>query len=114
MAALLPPPTQQQEPQQPPQQPQPEAQQPEPQQVQQQQPEVPRTEQRLRPDGRTRVMIEYVQRADDFVELQKIHAVVISMQYAEPSEATRRRKVMKRTPQEIISKSGEPVIALSG
>eukprot|EP00444_Apocalathium_aciculiferum_P061805 CAMPEP_0183606916 /NCGR_PEP_ID=MMETSP0371-20130417/183194_1 /TAXON_ID=268820 /ORGANISM="Peridinium aciculiferum, Strain PAER-2" /LENGTH=615 /DNA_ID=CAMNT_0025819033 /DNA_START=78 /DNA_END=1926 /DNA_ORIENTATION=+ len=43
----------------------------------------------LRPDGKTQVTIEYVQRADGSVEPQKIHTVVISTQHAEPLKATR-------------------------
>merc|ERR1712195_426705 len=38
----------------------------------------------LRPDGKTQVTIEYMQRADGAVEPQKIHTVVISTQHAEP------------------------------
>merc|ERR1711865_625480 len=38
----------------------------------------------LRPDGKTQVTIEYLQRADGSVEPQKIHTVVISTQHAEP------------------------------
>merc|ERR1712061_969104 len=37
----------------------------------------------LRPDGKTQVTIEYLQRADGSVEPQKIHTVVISTQHAE-------------------------------
>merc|ERR1712194_869785 len=44
----------------------------------------------LRPDGKTQVTIEYLQRADGSVEPQKIHTVVISTQHAEPSQAVRR------------------------
>jgi S-adenosylmethionine synthetase len=43
----------------------------------------------LRPDGKTQVTIEYVERADGSVEPQKIHTVVISTQHAEPLKATR-------------------------
>merc|ERR1739847_18152 len=42
----------------------------------------------LRPDGKTQVTIQYLQRADGSVEPQKIHTVVISTQHAEPSKAT--------------------------
>merc|ERR1719198_2248482 len=44
----------------------------------------------LRPDGKTQVTIQYLQKADGSVEPQKIHTVVISTQHAEPSKATRR------------------------
>merc|ERR1719398_35746 len=46
----------------------------------------------LRPDGKTQVTIEYVQKADGSVEPQKIHTVVISTQHAEPSKATRSKE----------------------
>merc|ERR1719352_1814062 len=38
----------------------------------------------LRPDGKTQVTIEYVQKADGSVEPQKFHTIVISTQHAEP------------------------------
>merc|ERR1712085_150729 len=47
----------------------------------------------LRPDGKTQVTIEYLQRADGSVEPQKIHTVVISTQHAEPLKATRCKEV---------------------
>merc|ERR1712207_98524 len=47
----------------------------------------------LRPDGKTQVTIEYLQKADGSVEPRKIHTVVISTQHAEPSKATRRKEV---------------------
>merc|ERR1711868_236896 len=47
----------------------------------------------LRPDGKTQVTIEYLQKADGSVEPKKIHTVVISTQHAEPSKATRRKEV---------------------
>merc|ERR1712203_332408 len=92
----------------------------------------------LRPDGKTQVTIEYVQRADGSVEPQKIHTVVISTQHAEPCKATRRKEVagytgpdatapsmeemnkliveevVKKTLQEIKLKSGKPAISLFG
>jgi len=92
----------------------------------------------LRPDGKTQVTIEYVQKADGSVEPQKIHTVVISTQHAEPLKATRRRevagytgpdatapsmeemnklieeKVVRRTLQEIVLKNGKPAISLYG
>merc|ERR1712054_590412 len=37
----------------------------------------------LRPDGKTQVTIEYLQKADGSVEPKKIHTVVISTQHAE-------------------------------
>merc|ERR1711953_1271002 len=43
----------------------------------------------LRPDGKTQVTIEYLQKADGSVEPQKFHTVVISTQHAEPMKATR-------------------------
>jgi len=92
----------------------------------------------LRPDGKTQVTIEYLQRADGSVEPQKIHTVVISTQHAEPLKATRRKEVagytgpdetapsmesmnkliveevVKKTLQEIILKNGKPAISLFG
>merc|ERR1712182_127161 len=47
----------------------------------------------LRPDGKTQVTIEYLQRIDGSVEPQKIHTVVISTQHAEPSKAKRSEEV---------------------
>merc|ERR1719298_234152 len=43
----------------------------------------------LRPDGKTQVTIEYVQKADGSVEPRKIHTVVISTQHADPLKAKR-------------------------
>merc|ERR1719437_181833 len=92
----------------------------------------------LRPDGKTQVTIEYVQKVDGSVEPQKIHTVVISTQHAEPSKATRCKevagysgpdatapsmeamnkliieKVVKKTLSEIILKNGKPAISLYG
>merc|ERR1711913_102681 len=86
----------------------------------------------LRPDGKTQVTIEYLQKADGSVEPQKIHTVVISTQHAEPSEAVRSKEcagysgpeqtapsmeemnkliveeVVKATLQEITLKNGKP------
>merc|ERR1712196_556350 len=90
----------------------------------------------LRPDGKTQVTIEYVQKADGSVEPQKIHTVVISTQHAEPCKATRRKevagysgpdatapsmdemnkliveKVVKATLREITLKNGKPALTL--
>merc|ERR1712134_28506 len=92
----------------------------------------------LRPDGKTQVTIQYLQRADGSVEPQKIHTVVISTQHAEPSKATRRKevagytgpdatapsmdemnklieeKVIKKTLGEITLKNGKPALTLYG
>merc|ERR1712160_144853 len=91
----------------------------------------------LRPDGKTQVTIEYLQRADGSVEPQKIHTVVISTQHAEPSKATRRKEVagytgpdatapgmeamnkliieeVEKTLQEIMLKNGKPALTLYG
>merc|ERR1712159_502057 len=88
----------------------------------------------LRPDGKTQVTIEYLQKADGSVEPKKVHTVVISTQHAEPLKATRRKecagysgpdetapsmddmnkllvdKVVKETLKEITLKSGEAAI----
>jgi len=92
----------------------------------------------LRPDGKTQVTIEYLQRADGSVEPRKIHTVVISTQHAEPSKATRCKEVagftgpdetapsmeemnkliveevIKKTLQEITLKNGQPALTLFG
>merc|ERR1712023_589712 len=47
----------------------------------------------LRPDGKTQVTIEYLQKADGSVEPRMIHTVVISTQHAEPGKATRQKEV---------------------
>merc|ERR1711874_687877 len=46
----------------------------------------------LRPDGKTQVTIEYVEKADGSVEPVKVHTVVISTQHAEPSKALRSKE----------------------
>mmetsp|Transcript_10619 Transcript_10619/g.14166 ORF Transcript_10619/g.14166 Transcript_10619/m.14166 type:complete len:323 (+) Transcript_10619:1-969(+) len=92
----------------------------------------------LRPDGKTQVTIEYLQKADGSVEPQKFHTIVISTQHAEPSKATRRKEcagytgadetapsmeemnrqiveeVVKSTLSEVILKNGKPAISLFG
>merc|ERR1711971_408662 len=92
----------------------------------------------LRPDGKTQVTIEYVQKADGSVEPQKIHTVVISTQHAEPLKRTRTKEcagytgadetapsmdemnnlivehVIKETLKEITLKSGQSALTLFG
>merc|ERR1711907_723935 len=92
----------------------------------------------LRPDGKTQVTIEYVEKADGSVEPQKIHTVVISTQHAEPLKATRTKEcagytgpemtapsmeemnklivedVIKETLKEITLKNGKPALTLFG
>merc|ERR1719409_404222 len=92
----------------------------------------------LRPDGKTQVTIEYIQRADGSVEPQKVHTVVISTQHAEPLVAKRTEEcagytgkemtapsmeemnkqlvehVIKKTLSEIILKNGKPALTLFG
>merc|ERR1712061_821944 len=92
----------------------------------------------LRPDGKTQVTIEYLQKADGSVEPQKIHTVVISTQHAEPSKAVRTKEcagysgpemtapsmedmnklieeeVIKETLKEIPLKNGQPALTLFG
>jgi len=92
----------------------------------------------LRPDGKTQVTIQYLQREDGSVEPQKIHTVVISTQHAEPLKATRRKEVagytgpdatapsmeemnkliveevVKKTLAEITLKNGKPALTLYG
>merc|ERR1712115_323414 len=61
----------------------------------------------LRPDGKTQVTIEYLERADGSVEPQKIHTVVISTQHAEPLKATRRKEVAGYTGEDATAPSME-------
>jgi len=92
----------------------------------------------LRPDGKTQVTIEYLQKEDGSVEPQKIHTVLISTQHAEPLKAVRTKEcegytgaemtapsmedmnkaivedVVKATLKEIILKNGQPAITLFG
>merc|ERR1712159_656185 len=92
----------------------------------------------LRPDGKTQVTIEYLQKADGSVEPLKIHTVVISTRHAEPSKAVRSKecagytgaemtapsmeemnkliveKVIKATLKEITLKNGQSALTLFG
>merc|ERR1719245_187680 len=92
----------------------------------------------LRPDGKTQVTIEYLQKADGSVEPQKFHTIVISTQHAEPSKAVRTKEcagysgeemtapsmeemnkliveeVVKKTLSEIKLKDGKPALTLFG
>jgi len=92
----------------------------------------------LRPDGKTQVTIEYLQKEDGSVEPQKIHTVLISTQHAEPLKAVRTKEcegytgaemtapsmedmnkaivedVVKATLKEIILKNGKSAISLFG
>merc|ERR1711939_570326 len=92
----------------------------------------------LRPDGKTQVTIEYLQKEDGSVEPQKIHTVLISTQHAEPLKATRKKEVdgytgadetapsmedmnksivenvVKRTLRGITLKNGETALTLFG
>jgi len=92
----------------------------------------------LRPDGKTQVTIEYLQKADGSVEPLKMHTVVISTQHAEPSKAVRSKEcegytgpemtapdmkemnrliveeVVKETLKETILKNGQNALTLYG
>merc|ERR1712046_143955 len=92
----------------------------------------------LRPDGKTQVTIEYLQKPDGSVEPKKIHTVVISTQHAEPLKAVRSKEcagysgpemtapsmeemnklieehVIKETLKEITLKNGKPALTLFG
>merc|ERR1711972_84915 len=61
----------------------------------------------LRPDGKTQVTIEYLQKADGSVEPRKIHTVVISTQHAEPLKATRCKEVAGYTGEDATAPSME-------
>merc|ERR1712091_773606 len=92
----------------------------------------------LRPDGKTQVTIQYLQKADGSVQPLKIHTVVISTQHAEPLKAVRSKEcagytgpemtapsmeemnkliveeVIKETLKEIKLKNGKPALSLYG
>merc|ERR1712086_210516 len=92
----------------------------------------------LRPDGKTQVTIEYLQKTDGSVEPLSIHTVVISTQHAEPLKAVCTKEcagytgpemtapsmeemnkliveeVIKETLKEIKLKSGQPALTLFG
>merc|ERR1711879_985200 len=61
----------------------------------------------LRPDGKTQVTIEYLQKSDGSVEPKKIHTVVISTQHAEPLKATRCKEVAGYTGPDATAPSME-------
>merc|ERR1711977_466227 len=61
----------------------------------------------LRPDGKTQVTIQYLQRSDGSVEPQKIHTVVISTQHAEPLKAVRSKECAGYTGAEMTAPSME-------
>jgi S-adenosylmethionine synthetase len=61
----------------------------------------------LRPDGKTQVTIEYLQKADGSVEPQKMHTVVISTQHAEPLKAKRSKECAGYTGPEMTAPSME-------
>merc|ERR1712007_116259 len=61
----------------------------------------------LRPDGKTQVTIEYLQKADGSVEPRKIHTVVISTQHAEPAKALRSKECEGYKGQEMTAPTME-------
>merc|ERR1719377_149669 len=61
----------------------------------------------LRPDGKTQVTIEYLQKADGSVEPLKIHTVVISTQHAEPLKAVRTKECAGYSGPEMTAPSME-------
>merc|ERR1712091_171219 len=61
----------------------------------------------LRPDGKTQVTIEYLQKSDGSVEPKKIHTVVISTQHAEPLKAVRSKECAGYTGPEMTAPSME-------
>merc|ERR1712222_267746 len=61
----------------------------------------------LRPDGKTQVTIEYLQKADGSVEPKKLHTIVISTQHAEPLKATRCKEVAGYSGQDETAPSME-------
>jgi len=65
----------------------------------------------LRPDGKTQVTIEYVEKADGSVEPKKIHTVVISTQHAEPEKAKRSQECAGYTGADMVAPSMEKMNA---
>merc|ERR1712050_176881 len=61
----------------------------------------------LRPDGKTQVTIEYLQKADGSVEPLKFHTIVISTQHAEPLKAVRTKECAGYSGEEMIAPSME-------
>merc|ERR1712185_164338 len=61
----------------------------------------------LRPDGKTQVTIEYLQKSDGSVEPLKIHTVVISTQHAEPGKALRSKECEGYTGPEMTAPTME-------
>jgi S-adenosylmethionine synthetase len=61
----------------------------------------------LRPDGKTQVTIEYLQKLDGSLEPQKIHTVLISTQHAEPLKAVRSKECAGYTGTEMTAPSIE-------
>merc|ERR1711865_669262 len=61
----------------------------------------------LRPDSKTQVTIEYMQKADGSVEPLKIHTVVISTQHAEPLKAVRSKECAGYSGPEMTAPSME-------
>merc|ERR1712153_209753 len=61
----------------------------------------------LRPDGKTQVTVEYLQKADGSVEPQKIHTVLISTQHAEPLKAVRSKECAGYSGPEMTAPSME-------
>merc|ERR1719458_1315019 len=77
----------------------------------------------LRPDGKTQVTIEYLQKADGSVEPQKLHTIVISTQHAGPDAVAPSmeemnklivEEVVKKTLQEIKLKNSDSALTLFG
>merc|ERR1712157_450882 len=66
----------------------------------------------LRPDGKTQVTIEYLQKPDGSVEPKKIHTVVISTQHAEPSKAIRSKECAGYSGPEMTAPSMEEMSKL--
>merc|ERR1719240_1840314 len=61
----------------------------------------------LRPDGKTQVTVEYMQKSDGSVEPLKVHTVVISTQHAAPGTAKRSEECSGYTGPEMIAPSME-------
>merc|ERR1719162_2924438 len=61
----------------------------------------------LRPDGKTQVTIEYVEKADGSVEPKSMHTVVISTQHAEPEKRKRSQECAGYTGEEMTAPSME-------
>merc|ERR1712060_955259 len=67
----------------------------------------------LRPDGKTQVTIEYLQKSDGSVEPLKFHTIVTAPSMEEMNKLIE-KEVVEKTLSEIILKNGKPALTLYG